>query len=216
MLRRLIARLIGWRVVYLVDFDGEITQRLAQPDGIGGWYAWRMSRTFNLRRVSLLPGGEIKPNCYVQRWGRLAGVILTPMRREATMQASELRELSESIRVGALSQRQRNDAADYLRACADALDVGPVAWAATDETGKIVEALGMNRTRRFSDPLYLRPLPAQAQALRLPEPMTDEAIYDNDAIMAANSLAGLLFGDFATVVRAIEAEVLRRVKEANE
>ena len=90
---------------------------------------------------------------------------------------------------------------------------GPVAWAATDETGEIVEALGMNRTRRFSDPLYLRP---QAQALRLPEPMTDEAIYDNDAIMAANSLAGLLFGDFATVVRAIEAEVLRRVKEANE
>lgn len=108
------------------------------------------------------------------------------------------------------------NAAHYLRDCAYALDVGPVAWAATDETGKIVEALGMNRTRRFSDPLYLRPLPTQAQALRLPEPMTDEAIYDNAAIMAANSLAGLLFGDFATVVRAIEAEVLRRVKEANE
>ena len=107
-------------------------------------------------------------------------------------------------------------AARYLRDCAYALDVGPVAWAATDETGKIVEALGMNRTHRFSDPLYLRPLPAQAQALRLPEPMTDEAIYDNAAILAANRLAGLLFGDFATVVRAIEAEVLRRVKEANE
>jgi hypothetical protein len=68
MLRRLIARLIGWRVVYLVDHDGEVTQRFAQPNGIGGWYAWRMSRTFNLRRVSLLPGGEIKPSCYVQRW----------------------------------------------------------------------------------------------------------------------------------------------------
>ena len=86
-------------------------------------------------------------------------------------------------------------AARYLRACADALDAGP--WAV------------------LADGTTLYPLATPAP-LRLPELMTDEAIYENDAIMAANSLAGLLFGDFATVVRAIEAEVLRRVKEANE
>ena len=67
-MRRLIAKLLGWRVVYLVDNDGEVTQRLAQPDGIGGRYAWRMSRISRIRRVTLLPGGGIKPSCYVRRW----------------------------------------------------------------------------------------------------------------------------------------------------
>ena len=34
---------------------------------------------------------------------------------------------------------------------------GPVAWCATDETGTVVEALGMNQSRRFDTPLYLAP-----------------------------------------------------------
>lgn len=33
----------------------------------------------------------------------------------------------------------------------------PVAWAATDETGVVVEALGMNQSRRFDTALYLAP-----------------------------------------------------------
>ena len=33
----------------------------------------------------------------------------------------------------------------------------PVAWAATDETCRIVEALGFNQSRRFDTPLYLLP-----------------------------------------------------------
>lgn len=32
----------------------------------------------------------------------------------------------------------------------------PDAWAATDETETVVESLGMNESRRFSDPLFLK------------------------------------------------------------
>ena len=34
----------------------------------------------------------------------------------------------------------------------------PVAWCATDETGTVVEALGMNQSRRFDTALYLAPV----------------------------------------------------------
>ena len=33
----------------------------------------------------------------------------------------------------------------------------PVAWAATDETGRIVEALSFNQSRRFDTPLGILP-----------------------------------------------------------
>ena len=33
----------------------------------------------------------------------------------------------------------------------------PGAWCATDETGTVVEALGMNQSRRFDTALYLAP-----------------------------------------------------------
>lgn len=45
----------------------------------------------------------------------------------------------------------------------------PVAWAATDETGCKIEALGFNESRRFDTPLYLGAAPRQA-------PLTDEQI----------------------------------------
>ena len=32
-----------------------------------------------------------------------------------------------------------------------------VAWCATDETGTVIEALGMNQSRRFDTALYLAP-----------------------------------------------------------
>ena len=39
----------------------------------------------------------------------------------------------------------------------------PVAWCATDETGTVVEALGMNQSRRFDTALYLAPGAQPAQ-----------------------------------------------------
>lgn len=40
----------------------------------------------------------------------------------------------------------------------------PVAWAATSEDG-VVEALGMNQSRRFDTPLYLAPQPVAREPL---------------------------------------------------
>ena len=45
-----------------------------------------------------------------------------------------------------------------LRAKIEAMErQKPVAWCATDETGTVIEALGMNQSRRFDTPLYLAP-----------------------------------------------------------
>ena len=47
---------------------------------------------------------------------------------------------------------------DELRAKIEAMEKQkPVAWCATDETGTVVEALGMNQSRRFDTALYLAP-----------------------------------------------------------
>lgn len=47
----------------------------------------------------------------------------------------------------------------------------PVAWAATSEDG-VVEALGMNQSRRFDTPLYLAPQPVAR------EPLTPERVKE--------------------------------------
>ena len=45
-----------------------------------------------------------------------------------------------------------------LRARTEAMEQQePVAWCATDETGTVIEALGMNQSRRFDTALYLAP-----------------------------------------------------------
>ena len=47
---------------------------------------------------------------------------------------------------------------DALRARIEAMEKQePVAWCATDETGTVIEALGMNQSRRFDTALYLAP-----------------------------------------------------------
>ena len=47
---------------------------------------------------------------------------------------------------------------EELRARIEAMEnQQPVAWCATDETGTVVEALGMNQSRRFDTALYLAP-----------------------------------------------------------
>ena len=45
-----------------------------------------------------------------------------------------------------------------LRARIEAMEKQePVAWCATDQTGTVIEALGMNQSRRFDTALYLAP-----------------------------------------------------------
>ena len=65
MIKELIAKLMGWKVVWLVDFNGETNLRLAKPTGMG-WRAQRLS--FNVRPVILAPNGELKNGCWVTSW----------------------------------------------------------------------------------------------------------------------------------------------------
>lgn len=68
-------------------------------------------------------------------------------------------DLREQIRIaigGALAAQEGSDGA------ADAVmevlaKQRPAAWCVTDETGTVVEALGMNQSRRFDTALYLAP-----------------------------------------------------------
>ena len=54
--------------------------------------------------------------------------------------------------------RKARDERDELRAKIEAMEKQePVAWCATDETEAVVEALGMNKSRRFDTALYLAP-----------------------------------------------------------
>lgn len=127
------------------------------------------------------------------------------------MTANELRELADTTEaLGAES------AADFIRACADALDAGPVATALMLR-GELVNVFprppeNASDLRYWIDkgyseaPLYPLAMPAQAQALRLPEPMAEDELLDTYAHTP---------GSIACALRAIEAETLRRVMEAN-
>ena len=71
----------------------------------------------------------------------------------AKLDAAE-RSDAESITM----YRKARDERDALRARIEAMeDQEPSAWCATDETGTVIEALGMNQSRRFDTPLYLAP-----------------------------------------------------------
>lgn len=65
--RKIIAAILGWKVVYLLDFDGEVVCRLARPTPFGA-SAWRMSRTFRVAHVRLLPDGTVQGASYVREW----------------------------------------------------------------------------------------------------------------------------------------------------
>lgn len=66
-MRNLIAYLLGWRVVWLLDHGGDVSCRLAQPTPFG-LAAWRMSRAFRIAPVLCLPGGKTVGASYVKEW----------------------------------------------------------------------------------------------------------------------------------------------------
>ena len=73
----------------------------------------------------------------------------------------------------------------------------PVAWCATDETGTVIEALGMNQSRRFDTALYLAPVAQPAPSL--PDTHNDMVVgLDYQGAMScarqrAKKEAGLLY-----------------------
>lgn len=69
-MRWVIAKILGWQVVWLIDHDNEAVHRLARPTP-HGLLAWRMSRVFRISPVLCLEGGRIKAmpgNSYIKRW----------------------------------------------------------------------------------------------------------------------------------------------------
>lgn len=147
------------------------------------------------------------------------------------MDADELRNLADALEPMAPAPRfsgiDAPAACAYLRACADAMDAGPVAW--TWANGEVLTDDQTDPMWKGGGAVALYPLamPAQAQPLRLPEPMTDGQMLDvlidaSKAMAAANgvdmesaSLNHDAIKDGLLAGRAIETVVLRRLKEAN-
>ena len=73
----------------------------------------------------------------------------------AEKERDELRAELKEVRYRAVVA---HDTINTLRAKIKAMEKQePVAWCATDETGTVVEALGMNQSRRFDTPLGFLP-----------------------------------------------------------
>ena len=66
LMRKIVAKLLGWKVVTLVDLDGEILVRFGIPSVPGYWYAYRF--WLINRRVALMPDGTTLGLSYVTRW----------------------------------------------------------------------------------------------------------------------------------------------------
>jgi len=65
MIRTLIANLMGWKIVWLKDFDGHLYRRLARPTRKG-----LIAKRFGLgiANVLLLPDGKLIGPSYVESW----------------------------------------------------------------------------------------------------------------------------------------------------
>jgi len=69
-----------------------------------------------------------------------------------------MRNYREEWAEGEIEARGLLDVIDALRTKIEQMEKQePVAWCATDETGTVIEALGMNQSRRFDTALYLAP-----------------------------------------------------------
>ena len=67
-----------------------------------------------------------------------------------------LRQFNEWLR-GDYEPSEQPDPPDLRAKVAEMEQQEPVAWCATDETGTVVEALGMNQSRRFDTALGFLP-----------------------------------------------------------
>jgi hypothetical protein len=135
------------------------------------------------------------------------------------MQANELREhadmLLSAIPLVPPSHRgSLTAAADYLRACADALDAGPIAVIHRNEAGQIymqdADCNAFDISKHIGAKLYHVAMPAP---IRMPEPMTRAEL--DEVLDEYGSGDGVRHCEYE-LCRGIEADTLRRVKEANE
>jgi hypothetical protein len=69
--RKIIARLFGYRVVWIQYFDGEVQIRLVKPTpyGLTGW----VHRSTRLGAITCLENGEVAGVSYVYYWKPVDG-----------------------------------------------------------------------------------------------------------------------------------------------
>lgn len=67
----------------------------------------------------------------------------------------------------------------------------PAAWAATSEAG-VVEALGMNQSRRFDTPLYTRPSPSLAELRAAVEALENRDYPDRQSTVCKDAVLALI------------------------
>ncbi len=92
--------------------------------------------------------------------------------------------ITEIVQQAVMALRHENE---ELRARIEAMErQEPAAWCATDETETVVEALGMNQSRRFDTALYLAPgaQPAPSFADAYQGAMEEVAIWKRRALEA--------------------------------
>lgn len=63
-MKKLIALITGGKLVWLEDFDGEVTKSIAYKTGFGKLKAKRMPGSLSI----LLPDGSVQKPNYVKRW----------------------------------------------------------------------------------------------------------------------------------------------------
>ena len=86
------------------------------------------------------------------------GSTLNAVANERDALRAELADLRSSMTFRTSLIGRIEAERDALQAKVEAMErQEPVAWCATDETGTVIEALGMNQSRRFDTALYLAP-----------------------------------------------------------
>ena len=130
---------------------------LAAPDGLSAEWMDRLGQFQEAADASVV--SEILDRLEAAESDALEQARLNGMgaSREAALMAKlEAAERSDAESIA--MYRKARDERDDLRARVEEMErQEPVAWCATDETGTVIEALGMNQSRRFDTALYLAP-----------------------------------------------------------
>lgn len=66
-MKKLIALLLGWKVVWVQWYDGRVTYNLVQPTPFG-YQGYAISRVFDIGNFVCLPDGACTGASYISSW----------------------------------------------------------------------------------------------------------------------------------------------------
>ena len=139
------------------DPQDEIREALEHPDFLERIDAIRGYDAAEKRLLDRLEAAE-KDIALKERVIDSLGSTLNAVANERDALRAELADLRSSMTFRTSLIGRIEAERDALQAKVEAMErQEPVAWCATDETGTVIEALGMNQSRRFDTALYLAP-----------------------------------------------------------